>query len=201
VLEAALLCLLGTASGCSKWSDGASVRATTTTEAPVAIVFSVTSFTMEVAAPPVAGAVEGAQAGVLTTLQKWLEEDVVPSLRSAQPAPDLRPLFTAPTGEHVATTADRAAFVTEGLPPVTGLKADTASLDIVGLADPEGNVPIATVHVQLNLRGTADGTPLTVEHTGDLVLVPEADGWKIDSYDIRATRETPSGAVTTVAHA
>lgn len=197
---AALVLLMGTAAACSDGgAKGASGRATTTTEVPVPIAFTVTSFDVETAAPPVAGAVEGARAGVEATMKRWLDEDVLPPLRSAQPAGDLRPLFTAVTGEHVVTTADRAAFVTEGLPPVTGLSAKLATLAVIGLADPDGQIPIVTVHLELELQGTAEGTPLIVVHTGDLVLVPEAEGWKIDSYDIRATRDTPAGTTTTTA--
>jgi hypothetical protein len=89
--------------------------------------------------------------------------------------------------------------VNEGLPPVTGLRAERADLAVTGLADPDGHIPIVTVHLDLKLRGTAEGTPLVVEHTGDLVLVPEGDSWKIDGYDVRATRDTEGDTTTTTA--
>jgi len=199
-LLAALACLVATAGACSDGGPkGASGRATTTTEAPVPIAFTITSFDVEAAADPVAGAVDGARAGVEATFKRWLEEDVLPPLRSAQPAGDLRPLFTAATGERVATTPDRAAFVSEGLPPVTGLRADRADLAVTGLADPDGQIAIVTVHLDLKLQGRAEGSPLTVEHTGDLALVPEGDGWKIDGYDVRTTRDTADATTTTTA--
>jgi hypothetical protein len=198
-LLVALTFLFGTVGACSKGPKATSGRATTTTEAPIPIAFTVTSFDVETAAEPAPGAADGARAGVEATLKRWLEEDVLPPLRSAQPAGDLRSLFTAVTGERVATTPDRAAFVSEGLPPVSGLEADTAALALTGLADPDGQIPLVAVHLDLRLKGRAEGTPVTVEHTGDLVLVPEGDGWKIDGYDVRSSRDTPTGATTTTA--
>ena len=100
----------------------------------------------------------------------------------------------------MATTPDRAAFVVRGpARPSPASRPRRATLAVVGLADPDGQIPIVTVHLELKLQGTAEGTPLTVEHTGDLVLVPEGDGWKIDSYDVRATRDTAGAATTTTA--
>jgi hypothetical protein len=198
---AALAFLVGTAVGCSNGSKGASGRGTTTTEAPTPIAFTITSFDVEAVADPVAGTVDSARAGVEATFKRWLEEDVLPPLRSAQPAGDLRTLFTAVTGERVATTPDRAAFVTEGLPPVSGLKADRADLAATALANADGQIAIVTVHLDLKLQGKAESTPLTVEHTGDLALVPEGDGWKIDGYDVRTTRDTPDSTTTTTAKA
>ncbi|MEA2972872.1 MAG: hypothetical protein QOG82_1330 [Actinomycetota bacterium] len=196
---AALACLAMVAGACSKDSKGAAGRATTTTEVPVPIAFTTTSFDVVATADPAEGAAAGAQAGIEATFRRWLDEDILGPLRSAVPAGDLRHNFTAVTGERVATTPDRAAFASDGLPPVTGLKAETATLAVVGLTDLDGQIPIATVHLELKLHGTAEGTPLTVEHAGELVLVPDGDGWKIDSYDVRATRDTAGAATTTTA--
>ncbi len=194
---AALAVLMATAVACSGGgSEGAAGRATSSTEPPVPIAFTIASFDVEAAADPVAGAVDGARAGVEATFRRWLDEDVVAPLRSGQPAPDLRPIFTPGAGEHVSTTADRGAFVSEGLPPVSGLTAETALLDVSGLADLDGQIPVVNVYVQLKLQGKAQGTPVTVEHIGDISLVPDGDQWKIDSYDVRATRDT-AGTVTT----
>ncbi len=196
----AALAVMATAGGCSGGGPSATVgRATTSTEVPNPIAFTVVSFDVEAAADPAAGAVDGAKAGVEATFKRWLEEDVLPPLRSAQVPGDLRSLFTAVTAERAATAPDRAAFVSEGLPPVSGLVADTATLAVVGLADSDGQIPVVAVHLELKLHGRAENTPLTVEHTGDLVLVPEGDGWKIDSYDLRATRQTPAATTTTTA--
>lgn len=197
---AALALLSVTGVACSGGGPkAASGRGTTTTEAPLPIAFTVTSFDVAAAAEPVPGTVDAARAGVEATFKRWLEEDVLPPLRSNQPAGDLGALFTPAAGHRLATTPDRAAFVDEGLPPVTGLQAERADLAVTGLADADGHIPIVTVHLDLKLRGTVEDTPVTVEHTGDLALVPEGDSWKIDSYDVRTTRDTEGDTTTTTA--
>jgi hypothetical protein len=199
-LVAALACLAMVAGACSKGgSKGAAGRATTTTEVPVAVAFNVTSFDVEAAADPVAGAAAAAQDGIQATLNRWLDEAVLRPLRSGQPAGDISPFFTTPTRERIATTPDRAAFVDEGIPPVSGVRPGTASLAMVALADPDGNIPLVSVHFDLTLGGTVEGTSLGVEHTGDLFMVPEGDGWLIDGYDIRSTRATEGATTTTTA--
>ncbi len=199
-LVAALACLLSTAAACSKdGSKGAAGRATTTTEVAVAIAFRVTSFDVEAAADPAEGAASAAQGGIEATITRWLDEAVLRPLRTGQPAGDIGPLFTAPTRERIATTPDRAAFVDEGLPPVSGVTPGVATLAMIALADPDGNIPLVAVHLELTLGGTVEGTPLGVEHTGDLFMVPEGDGWLIDGYDVRATRATPDATTTTTA--
>ncbi len=196
---AAWACLSAVAAACSGGAPDAAVgRGTTTTEAPAPIAFNV-MFDVAAAAEPAPGAADGARAGVEATFRRWLEEDVLPPLRTNQAPGDLRALFTAAAGERMATTPDRAAFVSEGLPAVSGLKAERADLAVTGLVDPGGQIPIVTVHLDLKLRGRAEGMPLVVEHTGDLLLVPEGDGWKIDGYDVRTTRDTEGDTTTTTA--
>ncbi|HEX7276634.1 MAG TPA: hypothetical protein VF244_04605 [Acidimicrobiales bacterium] len=196
---AALLCL-AVAAACSNGGDkGAAGRATTTTETPVPIAFRTTAFDVEAAADPAAGAASGAQAGIEATLNQWLELAVLGPLRSGQPAGDIGPVFTAAAGERIATTADRAAFVDEGLPPVQSMRAGTASLAMTALIDPDGTIPVVAVHLDLTLGGTVEGTPFGVEHTGDLFMIPEGDAWRIDGYDVRATRATAGATTTTTA--
>lgn len=197
---AALACLVAVATACSDDGDkGASGRATTSTEVPVAIVFSTTSFDVEAAADPVAGAASGAQTGIEATLNRWLDEAVLRPLRSGQPAGDIAPFFTAAARDRIATTPDRAAFVDEGIPPVAGIKAGVASLGMVALADVDGNIPVVSVHLDLTLGGMVEGAPLGVEHTGELFMVPDGDAWLIDGYDIRSSRATAGGTTSTTA--
>src|SRR5205085_1337903 len=74
-LMAALACLVALATACSHGGDKATAgRATTTTEAPLPIAFTVTSFNVEAAADPAPGAADGARAGIEATLNVWLQE-------------------------------------------------------------------------------------------------------------------------------
>jgi len=163
------------------------------------ISFAVASFDVKAAADPIPGGVDGAKAGIESTLNRWLAEGVLQPLRTGQPAGDLAAVFTAVGRERLATTPERSAFVDEGLPPAKDVRAAAASLAMVALADPDGNIPIVTVHVDLKLEGTVEGTPITVEHTGDVVMLPDGDAWRIDGWDIRATRDTASGPTTSTA--
>jgi len=197
---AALACLAMVAGACSKGdSKAASGRATTTTAVPAPIGFTVASFDVEAVADPIAGGVEGAQAGIVATLNRWLADAVLGPLRSGQPAGDIGSFFTGPTRERIATTPDRAAFVDEGMPPVTGVGAGTASLAMVALADPDGNIPVVAVHVNLTLGGMVEGSPVGIEHVGDLSMLPDGDAWRIDGYDVKATRATAGATTTTTA--
>src|SRR5206468_2647074 len=94
-LMAALACLAALATACSHGGDKATAgRATTTTEAPLPIAFTVTSFNVEAAADPAPGAADGARAGIEATLNVWLQEGVLKPLRSGQGAGDIGPVFT-----------------------------------------------------------------------------------------------------------
>ncbi len=197
---AALACLAMVAGGCSKDGDkGAAGRATTTTQTPLAISFAVTAFDVEAVADPIEGAASAAQDGIQAALNHWLDDAVLHPLRSGQPAGDITRFFSAPTRERIATTPDRAAFVDEGIPPVSGVQAGVANLGMVALVDPDGTIPVVSVHFDLTLGGMVEGTPLGVEHTGDLFMVPEGFGWVIDGYDVRSTRATEGATTTTTA--
>jgi hypothetical protein len=199
-LVAALACLAMVAGACSKGgAKGAAGRATTTTEVPVPIVFTATSFDIAAAADPIPGGREGAQTGIEATLNRWLDEAILRPLRSGQPAGDIGSFFTTPARERIASTPDRAAFVDEGIPPVSGVRPGVATLALVALADPDGNIPLVSVHFELTLGGTLEGTPFGVEHTGDLYMLPDGDAWRIDGYDVKSSRATAGGTTTTTA--
>lgn len=189
------------ATACSPGSPAATVGRGVPTGPVAAIAFATTSFDLAASAGPLPGTTEGARAGIESTLNRWLEEGVVRPLRTGQPAGDIAPAFTAPARERIAATADRAAFVDEGLPPVAGLKAPTASLAMVALVDPTGNIPVVTVHVDMKLEGTVEGTPLSVARAADLVMLPDGDAWRIDGYDVAAVRSTPAATTVTTARA
>src|SRR5205085_12078067 len=79
---AALACLAMVAGACSKGdSKAASGRATTTTAVAAPIEFTVASFDVEAVADPIPGRLEGAQAGSVATLNRWLADAVLRPLR------------------------------------------------------------------------------------------------------------------------
>lgn len=84
---------------------------------------------------------------------------------------------------------DRANLVDEGLPAATGkVKVATAPVVVTGLADGAGKVVVATTNlVATTTIPTAKGK-VKVERRGDLVLAPDATGWKISGYELHTYR-------------
>ena len=74
--------------------------------------------------------------------------------------------------------------------------ASTARLG--ALAGSEGAIVVVTATIDVRLQ-TTGGDPLTIVRTGDLALVPDGDGWKIDGYDLSTTRDSGTGPATTAA--
>jgi hypothetical protein len=145
---------------------------------------------------------DGAWAGVLATLNHYLDEGVVRPLRTGGPAGDLQPLFSGPAAARVVPGGpDRFAFIDENLPPVDDLRQETAVATLTGLAGTDGVMSVVTAGVDLRLAGNVAGAPVTVVRTGEVVLMPEGGVWRIDAYDIQVTRTRAQDRTTTAAHA
>ena len=135
------------------------------------------------------------QSAVVATLDRYLADAVVTPLRTGAPPPDLAPLFTDIAWPRLSGP-DRAAIVDEGIRAGT-VTSDGAVANLTGLQGPDGAVALVGVHIDLRLRAGQ----LNVVRSGELVLVPEGDGWKIDGYDLRVSRDSIDGTATTVAEA
>ena len=188
------------ASACSSDSGLMAVPTTPPPDAASSsdISFSVTGATVESVRLPPPPFPDDVKAAVAATLERYLREAVLGPLRSGGPAGDLGPVFTGPARARV-DGPDRAALVDEGLPVAEDLEAETATVGLAALAGADGAVTVVTAAIDLRLR-TDDDDPLTIARRGHLVLVPDGDGWKIDGYDVRTTREGGEGATTTTAH-
>lgn len=138
-------------------------------------------------------------AGVLATLNRYLDVAVLTPLRTGGPAGDLAPLFTPLAVDRVTTGPDRAAFIDEGVPKVTDLRADSAVAHLTALAGTDGTTSVVVAGLDLRLSGTANGAPVTVSRSGDVTLLPDGGSWKIDAYDIIARRTFADAATTTTA--
>ncbi|MEA2704949.1 MAG: hypothetical protein QOD63_2894, partial [Actinomycetota bacterium] len=94
---------------------------------------------------------------------------------------------------------DRAAFVDEGLAPAPNVKPTDSypSVVLTGLVGPDGQVEVVTAQFRLTLEATGLGSPLTVDRRGDLALVRDGADWRIDSYAVTLTRDTPGGHTST----
>ncbi len=146
------------------------------------------------------GVADGAWKSVLTTLDRYIEAGVLVPLRSGGPAGDLGPLFTAGAAARVTSPGpDRSAFIDEGLPPAKNIRSDVAAATLTGLAGSDGKMSVVSARLDLRLRAEVDGAPLVIARTGELVLRPEGDTWRIDGYDIHVSRDTTDARTTTTA--
>ncbi len=171
---------------------------TTAVEGSIApVTFTVSSFDVEGPASP--ASVERVKAAVAAAFGRYLEAAVLIPVRSGGPAGELTPLFTARAAEHLSASADRNAFVDEGLPPASHIVALASGLRLVGLADGNGDVVLVAARMDLKVSAGIQETTIIIERGGDLLLVPDGDAWKIDSYRIRVTRDTPDWSHTVVA--
>lgn len=168
------------------------------TEEP--IVITGVGFDLHTAGRVGPAAFDAAWAGVLQTLNRYLEEAVLTPLRSGGPAGDLKPLFTPLAVDRVVPGGEsRAAFIDEGMPPATDLRKDAAVARLTALAGADGAMSVVTAELDLKLSGLVDGAPLFLERAGELVLVPEGGTWRIDAWNLKVTRRLAQTTTTTTA--
>jgi hypothetical protein len=184
-VAALVLCL----TACSGMSGG-----------PQNVKFVVSSFHVE-GGEAASGTVDKARAGVTRTLDSYANDVVLHTLRASGRNADLRPFFSAAAGARAESAPDRAAFVDENLPPAARVvpTGSYPSVDLVGLVGPNGQVEVVTARFRLMLEATGLGAPLTIDRQGDLALVRDGAAWRIDSYAVTVTRDTPGGHTTTTA--
>jgi hypothetical protein len=193
-------------SGCTSAVSHAYVNKVTTVpgataggQPPASIAFRGAGFDVQTAGTLSQATFDAAWAGVLATLNRYLEAAVLTPLRTGGPAGDLSPLFTPLAVDRVTTGPDRAAFIDEGVPPVTDLRADAAVATLTALAGADGSVSVVDASLDLRLTAAVNGGPVSVTRTGDMVLMPDGGGWRIDAYDITARRTFAGAATTTTA--
>lgn len=160
--------------------------APTEAPAPGAVQFTVTGVDPNATAPPD----EATVAAVKKTLDDWIASAVVGPLRSGAPAGDLSPLFTAPALERLSDPAVRATLVDEGLPAATkSVDAEVANVSLASAAG-ESGVAVIAARLELKVRAVGDDSDIDVVHYGDVILVPDADAWKIDAFSVHTTRDS-----------
>ncbi|HEX2041854.1 MAG TPA: hypothetical protein VHF24_04385 [Acidimicrobiales bacterium] len=162
---------------------------------PAPITWDVTVGDVHAVRPPAPGLPDDVRAKVTATLERYLADAVVGPLRSGRPAGDLGPVFTAAALARL-NGPDRAALVDGGLPPAVRLHSDAATARLGALAGADQAMAVVVAAVTLRLHTGGAGS-VAIARTGDLVLVPDRDAWKVDGYDIRTERQSPEGGATT----
>jgi hypothetical protein len=126
-------------------------------------------------------------------MDAWLATAVVGPMHTAQPAPDLSPLFTQAALERLADPAVRATLVDEGLPAAKTITAETASLLLSSVAGPDEVVAVIGARIDLKVHTVGATHDVDVVHQGELVLVPDGTSWKIDSFAVHTSRDSRNG--------
>jgi hypothetical protein len=175
---------------CSGDGTGKSAGEATTVVPNTNVALKLGDVSTDSAGPPAQLTPEQSQA-ILKVVGDYLTTATVDPLRSAKPAGDLSPLFSAGALARV-TGPDRAVMVDEGLPKVTGdLDVTAQPVAVVGLADQGGGIVLATATIDLDIQGVtaAKGGPLRILRKGDLVLSPDGSGaWKVTAFNVAVAR-------------
>lgn len=190
VLVAVSLAIGGLAA-CSKDDDEKASPSTTTSTAlaaPPVIAVQISAIDPNGTQPPDDATV----AAIRSTLETWLAAAVVGPLYTGQPAGDLSPVFTTAALERLgADPAARSTLVAEGLPPTNrSIEAERANVALSTVAGPDGAVAVVNAALDILVHAVGPTIDVEVNHYGDLVLVQEADVWKIDAFNVTVRQDT-----------
>jgi hypothetical protein len=104
----------------------------------------------------------------------------------------------APAATARASGPDRATLVDEGLPKALGrIVVSAEPIKLTGLADAQGQVVVVTAALKTTTTAKTAKGSLLITRTGELVLSPDAGGWRIDGYDLAVERVGKGIAPTT----
>ena len=189
-LLVALVVLVG---ACSKDNndDASTARSTTTTTAPAGpptLAWAVGDIgTHGTAAPG-----DDVIAAVKTTLDNYLAQAVVAPLFTGQPVVDLSMVLSPAALERFnADPTARATLADEGMPPATdGITAERANVQLASIAGPDGIPAVIAARLDLLVHAVGPGLDVDINRYGDLTLVAEEGGWRIDSFKLRAERNS-----------
>lgn len=160
------------------------------TTVPPPLPFTITAVDSNGTAPPD----EATLVAVKAALEAWAAAAVVAPLHSGQPAADLSGVFTGPALERLTDPAVRATLVDEALPPASKeITPTAATATLSSVATPQGAVEVVAAHIELRVHAVGPSLDIDIAHLGELVLVPEGGGWKIDAFGMQAIRESRGG--------
>ena len=177
---------------CSGREAAETTSTTTSTVAPVAVALTLTSVEPNGTAPPSNEVI----AGVEGTLNRYIAGAVIQPLQTGAVPPELPELFTPAAAARLGAE-DRASLVDEGLPRFPRIDPLVATFGVSTIADGDGLVGVVVARLDLQVRASRKKTAVDIVRQGDFVLVPDPAGWKIDSYQIHAARDTVPPTTTT----
>lgn len=184
----ALAAAMLAAGACTSSHAAKTAPSTTSTTGPV-VALQVTGAAMTSGAP----LPDPVRAAVLRELDDFIATSFVAPLRTGV-GENVARFFTADAATALAGP-DRAALVDEGL-PAARVTPGASTLVLDGWGD-DHEVAVVVAHLDVHLHARTPAAKVEVIHTGELVLVPEGDVWRIDGYDIHTSRDSVDAAATT----
>lgn len=189
-LAAVALVAVVTASGaaCSRGGDGeAATPTTSTTVAPPVLHFTVSG----VESNGTAGPTDDVIKAITAVLDGYLAAAVVAPLHTGTAAGDLGGVLSADAIARLAADPPaRASLVDEGLPKATSIVATRADVVLGTVAAADEVTALVGARIDLVVRATGPGLDVDIVRNGELVLAPEPEGWRIDSFVVRTTRDS-----------
>jgi hypothetical protein len=137
-----------------------------------------------------------AQATILKSVARYVDDGVIKPAEKHRKAADLSPLFDQGAAARQAGF-DRAALYEESLPKVTALKAQADPVELTGLSDANGAFVLVTAKFNLTLDAKTEAGAVTVKRATELTFAPQSNEWRITSYDVRVERSGPGTGITT----
>lgn len=131
-------------------------------------------------------------AAVKTTLDAYLAQAVAAPLFTGQPVVDLSGVLSPAALERLAADpAARATLLDEGMPPATEeITAQRATAELASVAGPDGVPAVIGARLDLLVRAVGPNLDVDINRYGDVTLVAEAGGWRIDSFQLRTDRNS-----------
>lgn len=186
----ALVVLLGACSKDDKDEPRAQPSTTTTTAPPGPPTLAWTFGDLDAHGTAAPG--DDVVAAVKTTLDNYLAQAVVAPLYTGQPVVDLSTVLSPAALERFnADPAARATLVDEGMPPATEkITAERANAQLASVAGPDGIPAVIGARLDLLVHAVGPNLDVDINRFGDVTLVAEEGGWRIDSFQLRTDRNS-----------
>ena len=133
-------------------------------------------------------------AAVKATMDAYLAQAVVGPLFSGQPVVDLSGVLSAAALQRFQEDpAARATLADEGLPPASkGITATRANMELRSVAGPDGVPAVVAARLDLLVHAVGPTLDVDINRYGDVTLVADEGGWRIDSFQLKTTRDSRS---------
>jgi hypothetical protein len=174
------------AAGCS--GGGSSKSAPSTTTRPEARVDAVAGMVGVATAGAPAELAAADRDAVVAAVGSYVQDATVAPLEGEK-VPDLSDHFAA-VSAGALQGAERDALVDTDVPAATGRVTPTLEpVNLRGLADANGTIDLVGATLDVTVRATAAGGPITIHRTGELMFTRDAGTWKILGFRLAVTRD------------